>query len=262
MPEATLRILHCDDSEAYRRLLELVLGSREDLEVVASVAEHAVAVEEAQRLQPDVVLLDARVPGGTDHTVTALRAVAPAAAVVVLSALEDPDHVLRRAADGFVAKSSSFDDIAVALRAIARTPSGAPVAAYGRGAGADAAIATVRRIYDAFARRDIEEALAFADPAFELMPHGTASRLGRSDPYRGHDGIRQYFADAEQVWEELRIAAEDFRATAGGVVVFGSVEGVSEGRRLRRKAVWVWQVRDGLATSMRVTDIGDVVSAS
>jgi ketosteroid isomerase-like protein/CheY-like chemotaxis protein len=258
-----LRIVHCDDSEAYRRLVELMLGEHADLEVVASVAEHAMAVEEAERLQPDVVLLDARVPGGSDHAVTALRTVAPRAAVVVLSGLEDRDNALRKAADGFVLKSRSFDEIAEAIRAAARPPDehDEPFTSYGRGAGAESAIEIVRRIYDAFARRDLDEALAFAAPDVEVMPHGTASLVGRTEPYRGHDGIRQYFADAERVWEDLRIAARDFRATGGGVVVFGSIEGVSGGSRLRRKVVWVWQVRDGLATSMRVTDIGETVTA-
>lgn len=256
-----IRILHCDDSEAYRRLVELMLGEHEDLEVVASVPEHAVAVQEAERLRPDVVLLDARVPGGTDQAVTALRAVAPGAGVVVLSGVDDPDHPLRGAADAFVLKSRTFDEIAEAVRAAARPGGDERFRTYGRGAGADGAIETVRRIYDAFARRDLDGALTFADPDVELMPHGTASLVGRTEPYRGHNGVREYFADAERVWEDLRISAEDFRASAGGVIVFGSIEGTSEGRRVRRKVVWIWRVRDGLATSMRVTDIGDVVAA-
>lgn len=264
MTDATraLRIVHCDDSEPYRRLVELMLAEQGGLEVVASVAEHAQAVEEAQRTQPDVVLLDARVPGGSDQAVVALRGVAPQAAVVILSGLEDPANALRRAADAFVLKSSTFEEIAAAIRAAARPrDEGERLTPYGRGAGADDAIGVVRRIYDAFARRDLDEALRYAAEDVEVMPHGTASLVGRSEPYRGHDGIRQYFADAERVWEDLRIAARDFRATGGGVVVFGSVEGTSDGRRLRRRVVWVWQVRDGLATSMRVTDIGETVDA-
>jgi ketosteroid isomerase-like protein/CheY-like chemotaxis protein len=257
-----LRIVHCDDSEAYRRLVELMLAEQGDLEVIASVSEHALAVEEAQRTQPDVVLLDARVPGGSDQAVMALRSVAPQAAVVILSGLDNPDNALRRAADAFVLKSRDFDEIAAAIRAAARPQDErARFTPYGRGAGADDDIGVVRRIYDAFARRDLEEALRHAADDVELMPHGTASLVGRSEPYRGHDGIRQYFADAQRVWDDLRIRARDFRATGGGVVVFGSVEGTSDGRRLRRRVVWVWQVRDGLATSMRVTDIGEAVDA-
>lgn len=134
--------------------------------------------------------------------------------------------------------------------------------AYGRGADSEPAIATVVAIYEAFAVRDLEQVIRLTAPDVELMPHGTASLVGRTEPYLGHTGMREYFADAERVWEDLRITAEDFRAAGTGVVVFGAVEGTSAGRRLRRRAVWVWQVRDGLATSMRVTDLGDAHDAA
>lgn len=257
-----LDVLHCDDSGPYRRLLEVMFEGFGDLRVVASVAEHAEAVREAQRLQPDVILLDALVPGGTDHAVSALRGVAPQARVIMLSGLRDPDNALRRAADGFVLKSRSFDEIADEVRRIAESRPGQRDSAYGRGgAQADAAIAVVRSIYDAFARRDIEGALAHADRNIELIPHGTQSLVGRAEPYRGHDGVREYFADAARAWRDLTLAATDFRATAAGVVVFGHVEGETADGRLRRQVVWIWQVRGGLAVSMRVSDIGETTAA-
>ncbi|MFL5846362.1 MAG: diguanylate cyclase [Solirubrobacteraceae bacterium] len=260
-----IRVLHCDDSAPYRRLLEVVFEGYGDLELVASVGEHPLAVQETQRLQPDVVLLDARVPGGTDQAVTSLRSVAPAARIVVLSGLQDPGNVLRRAADGFILKTRTFDEIAEDIRSIAGPdrPAAAPPgeATYGRGADADASIETVRHIYEAFARRDIDTVLSYANPDIELMPHGTASLVGRADPYRGHDGVREYFADASRAWSDLRISATDYRATAGGVVVFGQVEGESQDGRVRRQVVWIWQVREGLAVSMRVSDIGEIEAA-
>jgi DNA-binding NarL/FixJ family response regulator len=259
---SSITILHCDDSAPYRQLVEIMLGAAPDLEVVASVAEHAVAVQEAQRLQPDVVLLDARVPGGTDHAVTALRAVAPSVRVVVLSGLQDPDNVLRRAADGFVLKSGSFDEIADEVRRIAGEAAATGGHRYGRGADADESIETVRRIYEAFGRRDIEEAITHTAPDIELTPHGTQSLVGRSEPYRGHAGVREYFADAARAWKDLVISATDFRATAGGVVVFGHVEGASDAGRVRRQVVWIWQVRSGLAVSMRVSDIGETTTTA
>jgi ketosteroid isomerase-like protein len=132
---------------------------------------------------------------------------------------------------------------------------------YGRGAGADTAITTVRQIYAAFARRDLAAALEHAAPDIELRPAGTAARIGRTEPYRGHAGVREYFADAERLWQDIRISAGDFRATANGVIVFGQVEGTAAGERVRRQVVWVWQVVDGKATSMRVTDVGDTTPA-
>lgn len=120
-------------------------------------------------------------------------------------------------------------------------------------------VGTVRAIYDAFERRDVEAALAFVDEAIEFLPLGTAERTGRSEPYRGHDGLREYFADAARVWDELTLHADDIRAAAGGVVVFGSVSGVAGGQPLSRRVIWTWRVRDGKAVSLRVNDLGDVV---
>ena len=62
---------------------------------------------------------------------------------------------------------------------------------------------TVRALFDAFARRDVERALTLVDPGFEFWPQGTAERAGREEPYRGADGLRRYFADVAEVWDEL-----------------------------------------------------------
>ena len=127
---------------------------------------------------------------------------------------------------------------------------------YGNPADRSNEIETVRAIYDAFARRDVEGALAHVSEDVEFMPAGTSSLIGRSEPYRGHDGVRRYFADAAAVWEDLTLHADDFRAAVGGVVVFGRVEGRTDGRPFRASAIWIWRVRDGKAVSMHVNPVG------
>ena len=124
------------------------------------------------------------------------------------------------------------------------------------GGSSETQVATVRAVYDAFACGDVEGALEHIAEDCEMYPSGTSALIGREAPYRGHDGVREYFADAARVWEELTLHADDVRSAAGGVVVFGHVEGRSEGVAVRRRVVWVWQVRDGRAATMRVTDIG------
>ena len=129
---------------------------------------------------------------------------------------------------------------------------------YGRhGAGEDD-VRVVRAIYAAFAGRDIDAALAHVGEDVEFEPSGTAQLTGRTEPYRGHDGLREYFADAARVWDELTLHADDVRATAGSVVVFGHVEGRVGGAPVRRGVVWVWRIRDGKAVAMRANDVGDV----
>ena len=66
---------------------------------------------------------------------------------------------------------------------------------YGNPAGRTQDIDVVRAIYAAFNARDIEAALAYIAPDCELDLRGTAARIGRTEPYRGPDGLRQYFAD-------------------------------------------------------------------
>ena len=127
---------------------------------------------------------------------------------------------------------------------------------YGNPAALRTEVETVRAVYDAFARRDVEGALEHIDTDVEFVPAGTQSLVGREAPYRGHDGVRQYFADAAEAWDDLTLHAEDFRAAVDSVIVFGRVEGSVDGKPFRSKAIWIWRVRGGKAVSMRVNPLG------
>jgi ketosteroid isomerase-like protein len=136
------------------------------------------------------------------------------------------------------------------LRAVARPEY------YGNPAGLTGDVDTVRAIYAAFAERDVERALEHIDRECEIHLEGTARMTGRTGPYRGHDGMREYFADVGRVWEELTVSADDFRVVPGSVIVLGTVSGQREGEDMRRAAVWTWRLRDGRATFLRVSDMG------
>jgi ketosteroid isomerase-like protein len=129
---------------------------------------------------------------------------------------------------------------------------------YGNPAGVTDDVEIVRAVYDAFARRDLEGALAHIAPACELHLEGTARAIGRTEPYVGHDGMREYFADVARVWEELTLHAEDIRVVPGSVVVIGHVSGIRDGQRMRRAAVWTWRLNDGKATYIRAADMGEL----
>jgi ketosteroid isomerase-like protein len=129
---------------------------------------------------------------------------------------------------------------------------------YGNPAGLTDEAAVVRAIYDAFARRDIEGALGYVSADCELDLAGTARLAGRTQPYRGHDGLREYFADVERIWQELVLHAEDYRIIPGSVIVIGHVTGKREGLDVRRSSVWTWRVKGGRATSVKVADLGDL----
>jgi ketosteroid isomerase-like protein len=128
---------------------------------------------------------------------------------------------------------------------------------YGNPASLTEDVDVVRAIYAAFAARDIEGALDFVSPDCEIHLEGTAGAAGRRGPYRGHDGLRQYFRDVERVWRELTVEAGDFRVVPGSVVVMGHVEGHDGETRIRRRVLWTWRLRDARAVMIRVSDLGE-----
>jgi ketosteroid isomerase-like protein len=129
---------------------------------------------------------------------------------------------------------------------------------YGNPAGLTDEADVVRAIYAAFARRDVDAAIQFLSPDCELFFEGTARLVGRVEPYLGHQGLRDYFADVDRVWEDLVLHAEDFRIIPGSVIVIGHVTGRREGLDVRRSSVWTWKVQNGLAKSVKSADLGDM----
>ncbi len=120
-----VRVLIVDDNDVFREALELLLGLRSDVEVVASVADGRAAASLCRELRPDVVLMDYRLPGfdGVEAT-GAVRRAYPAATVVCLTAASDADETKSLYEAGAVAclgKDQELDAIVVAIhKAIGR----------------------------------------------------------------------------------------------------------------------------------------------
>jgi DNA-binding NarL/FixJ family response regulator len=114
-----IRVVIVEDNDVFREALVLLLGRRDDIDVIADVAGGEEAVEVCRREQPDVVLLDYRLPGIDGvQTTAALRAVCRETAVVVLTASTtlSEEAALREA--GVVAcltKDSQLDEIVAAI---------------------------------------------------------------------------------------------------------------------------------------------------
>ena len=105
-------------------------------------------------------------------------------------------------------------------------------------------IEVVKAMFAAFASRDLETVLGLADVDIEFTAV-TGEHAGRTDPYRGHAGMRQYFQDVAAVWEELRLTPREFRAAGERILVTGKVSARSRGRSVTGSTGWIWQVRDG-----------------
>jgi ketosteroid isomerase-like protein len=113
-------------------------------------------------------------------------------------------------------------------------------------------IALIRRVFEAFSRRDVEAVLALCDSAIELqLP--TAQRANQGEPYRGYEGIRRYFDDIGRVWEELRVVPQEFQELEDGVFATGRVYARGEsGLVVDSPAFWLWRIREGRVLSGHV----------
>ncbi|MER6951181.1 response regulator transcription factor [Nonomuraea sp. NPDC000554] len=110
-----IRVLLADDDPMVRRHLKTILGSSAEVEVVGEARDGAEAVEEVLRNQPDVVLMDLRMPGVDGITATReIAALAAPPAVVALTTFESDEYVLRAleaGAGGFLVKSTPAEDL-------------------------------------------------------------------------------------------------------------------------------------------------------
>ncbi len=118
-----IRILLVEDNRVFREALELLLGLRSDIEVVASVADGGGAVAATLEYEPDVVLMDYRLPGldGVQAT-AAIRAAAPGVAIVCLTASANEREIEALYDAGAVAcltKDQELDEIVEAIKSAA-----------------------------------------------------------------------------------------------------------------------------------------------
>jgi ketosteroid isomerase-like protein len=102
----------------------------------------------------------------------------------------------------------------------------------------------VRKLFDAFGRRDIDAVLALSDPEIVFVPP-TGRLAGRDEPYRGHDGLRTCLADVARVWQELRSEPDEYIELGDRVLCTGRVYAWGIGRVIDAPAGWVFRVRDG-----------------
>jgi len=120
----TFRILVADDHEVVRKGLISLLQAQPDWQVCGEAADGREAVDKAQQLKPDVVILDIGMPSlnGLEATRQILK-INPQARVLILT-LHDSDQVVREVlnagARGFLLKSDAARDLVAAVEALRR----------------------------------------------------------------------------------------------------------------------------------------------
>lgn len=125
----TIRILLADDQPLVRAGLKMLLDAEPDLEVVSEAGDGQTAIEQAGRLNPDVVLMDVRMPGLDGVQATRMLTedrdnvqVDHLVKVIILTTYHVDDAVyaaLRAGASGFLLKDAAPDDLVAAIRTVA-----------------------------------------------------------------------------------------------------------------------------------------------
>ena len=119
-----LRLLVVDDHEVVRQGLVSLLDRREHFQVVAEAGTAAEAVEMARKFEPDLVVMDVRLPDGSGiEACREIRAEFPGTRVVILTSYPDEEAVLSAiiaGASGYLLKQIRGRDLISALEAVGR----------------------------------------------------------------------------------------------------------------------------------------------
>jgi DNA-binding NarL/FixJ family response regulator len=122
MTDAKIRLLLVDDQLIIRQGLRSLLEAKPDLEVIGEAENGQQAIAQVETLQPDVVLMDVRMP--IMDGVAATRLICQQFSqtkVLVLTTFDDDEYVsqaMRLGARGYLLKDTHSDDLATAIRAV------------------------------------------------------------------------------------------------------------------------------------------------
>ncbi len=118
------RILVADDHPVVRGGIVALLGTADDLDVVGEAADGLEAVRHALELEPDVVLMDLRMPGiDGDEATARILAERPGIRVLVLTTYESDDSILtaiEAGASGYLLKAAPQEELLAGIRSVAR----------------------------------------------------------------------------------------------------------------------------------------------
>ena len=119
---SSIRILVVDDHESWRHFASSTLLQRTDLQVIGEATDGLQATQQAEQLQPDLILLDIGLPrlNGIEAA-RRIREVSPKSKIIFVSENRSPDiaeAALSTGADGYVVKSDAAGDLLPAVNAV------------------------------------------------------------------------------------------------------------------------------------------------
>ena len=114
-----IKVLIADDQELIRESLKIVLSSYKDIEVVDAVDDGFAVLESMKKVQPDLVLMDIRMPKMDGVLCTkAVKENYPNVKVIILTTFDDDDFIfkaLQYGASGYILKGISMEDLYQAI---------------------------------------------------------------------------------------------------------------------------------------------------
>lgn len=117
-----IRVLVVDDHPVVRHGLRSLLANHDDIRVVGEAASTSEVLQMVSSTNPNVVLLDIRMPGSSGIDMAQqIRRTFPDVRVIILTAYEDDEYLfgaLRAGAHGYLLKSTSHDVLASAIRSV------------------------------------------------------------------------------------------------------------------------------------------------
>lgn len=128
-----VRVMIVDDHQVVREGVSSILESARQIEVVGQAASAPEAIRKAKQLEPDVVLLDIRLPGANGWEVCrALGSLVPEIRVIMLTSFMEEDYLfkaLQAGAKGYLVKTATHEEIVEAILSVAggKRPLSAPL---------------------------------------------------------------------------------------------------------------------------------------
>jgi ketosteroid isomerase-like protein len=118
-------------------------------------------------------------------------------------------------------------------------------------------IGIVRRAYEALNRGDVEAALEFVHPDIEWHTYIVPGPGGAM--YRGHDGVRELWADAQRIFGDFRNVPEEVFEAGDHVIAHVCIEGTGtrSGAAVQARIAHLYSFRDALIVSVRSFDDHD-----
>src|SRR5579864_8985270 len=124
MPARSIRVLIVEDFEPFRRFVASILQKRPELQIICEASDGVAAVQKAEELQPDLIVLDIGLPklNGIEAA-RRIRKLSPNSKILFLSENRSWDigeEALRTSAGGYVVKSDAAGELLPAVEAVLR----------------------------------------------------------------------------------------------------------------------------------------------